>query len=270
MDTIQTKVSDQAMITAIRANMSGFFHHASRSYPENYFEDESFIRWHTPIAHPWFNGVLCSRPPGVTDAAFVEACIQYFRAQNTNSFTWWMEPHVKSTDWEPILSSYGFGRSNDTPGMAIDLQTLGEPSHAVDSLEVREVTDEETLRTCASIFTTGYGLPAEWEPLVFDLEHRLGLDLPVRNYLGYWNNEPVAASALFIGGGAAGIYNVATIPEARGRGIGAAVTLRPLQVAREMGYRIGILQSSEMGFGVYQKLGFRHLCQIEYFYLSLD
>jgi hypothetical protein len=36
-----------------------------------------------------------------------------------------------------------------------------------------------------------------------------------------------------------------------------------------MGYRIGVLQSSEMGYGVYKKLGFRHLCQIEYFYCSL-
>jgi hypothetical protein len=39
--------------------------------------------------------------------------------------------------------------------------------------------------------------------------------------------------------------------------------------AREKGYRVGVLQSSDMGFNVYKKLGFRHLCQIENFYLSL-
>jgi predicted GNAT family acetyltransferase len=59
---------------------------------------------------------------------------------------------------------------------------------------------------------------------------------------------------------------VATLPEARGKGIGAALTVNPLQEAREMGHRIGVLQSSEMGFNVYKMLGFRHLCQIEYFY----
>jgi predicted acetyltransferase len=62
---------------------------------------------------------------------------------------------------------------------------------------------------------------------------------------------------------------VATLPEARGKGIGAAVTLKPLHNARELGYIIGVLQSSEMGFNVYKRLGFRHLCQIENFYLKL-
>jgi predicted GNAT family acetyltransferase len=58
---------------------------------------------------------------------------------------------------------------------------------------------------------------------------------------------------------------VATLPEARGNGIGAALTLKPVQDAREMGYRVGTLQSSEMGFNIYKKLGFWHLCQIENF-----
>jgi ribosomal protein S18 acetylase RimI-like enzyme len=65
------------------------------------------------------------------------------------------------------------------------------------------------------------------------------------------------------------MYCVATLPEARGKGIGAAVTLKPLQEARAAGYRVGVLQSSELGFNVYKKLGFRHLCQIENFFLSL-
>jgi len=60
------------------------------------------------------------------------------------------------------------------------------------------------------------------------------------------------------------------LPEARGRGMGAALTRKPLQEAREMGYRVGILQSSAMGFNIYKTLGFRHLCQIENFYLLLQ
>jgi ribosomal protein S18 acetylase RimI-like enzyme len=91
----------------------------------------------------------------------------------------------------------------------------------------------------------------------------------MQNYLGTLNSEPVATSCIFLGGGVAGVYSVSTLPVARGRGFGAAMTLQPLLQAREMGYRIGVLQSSEMGFNVYQRLGFRHLCQIENFYLVL-
>jgi len=116
----------------------------------------------------------------------------------------------------------------------------------------------------------GYGLPPAWEETVFKSLGGLGLGLPMRNYLGYVGGKPVATSCLFLGGGAAGIYSVSTLPEVRGKGIGAAMTVRPLLDARERGYRIGTLQSSDMGFNIYQKLGFRHLCQIEYFQKNIQ
>ena len=52
-------------------------------------------------------------------------------------------------------------------------------------------------------------------------------------------------------------------PEARGKGIGAAMTLAPLLKARESGCRLGILQSSQMGYGVYKALGFQEHCKID-------
>jgi ribosomal protein S18 acetylase RimI-like enzyme len=146
---------------------------------------------------------------------------------------------------------------------------MDETLPEVDGLEIRVAGDADSIRTWTNVFVKGYGLPSAWESSTFELWMQLGLDLPIRNYLGYLNGKPLSTCTLFFGGGAAGIYCVSTLPEARGRGVGAAITLKPLQEAREMGYRVGVLQSSEMGFNVYKKLGFRHLCQIENFYLSL-
>ena len=269
MNHIQTDLSDEAIVTAIRANLCDFFRHLSRGVPEEHFEDGKFTRWYSSLMHPWFNGVLSSDPPVESDEAFIEETILYFRRKKVGVFTWWMEPHLKPSAWESVLSKHGFGFSNDTPGMAADLQALNKPIQTVDGLEVRALADEESLHTWTHIFTSGYGLPSDWETSIYDLWMKLGLGFPMRNYLGYLNGEPVSCSTVFFGGGVAGIYCVATLPEARGKGIGAALTLRPLQDAHEMGYRIGILQSSEMGFNVYKRLGFRHLCQIENFYLSL-
>jgi predicted acetyltransferase len=50
---------------------------------------------------------------------------------------------------------------------------------------------------------------------------------------------------------------VTCLPEARGQGIGAAITLAPLLEARRLGYRISILQASHLGYKVYRRLGFQ-------------
>ncbi len=269
MDFVQTDTSKDALVTAIRANLYAFFHHLGKSYPANYFTNEKFTRWHAPIQHPWFSGILSSQLPEEKDETFIEGSIEYFRAKEMGAYTWWVETHLEPSAWGSVLSRHGFVLSNDTPGMAMELQSLNQPVQTVDGLEVRMVAEEESLRAWAHIFTIGYGLPLDWEPAVYDLQKHLGLGYPIRNYLGYLQGEPVSTSTLFCGAGVAGIYSVSTLPKARGKGIGAAITLKPLRDAHHMGYHIGVLQSSNMGFNVYSNLGFKHLCQIEYFYRSL-
>ncbi len=67
----------------------------------------------------------------------------------------------------------------------------------------------------------------------------------------------MATSALFLGDGLAGVYCVATLPQERRKGFGAFATAEPLRRVRDLGYRVGILQSSEPGHPVYRRIGFR-------------
>ena len=53
------------------------------------------------------------------------------------------------------------------------------------------------------------------------------------------------------------IYRVAVIPEARGRGIGSAISMAPLGTARELGYGVAVLNPSDMSYGMYKRLGFQ-------------
>lgn len=43
------------------------------------------------------------------------------------------------------------------------------------------------------------------------------------------------------------------------------MTQAALQEARELGYRVGILQSSRLGLGVYRQLGFTEYCQMSHY-----
>jgi GNAT superfamily N-acetyltransferase len=59
--------------------------------------------------------------------------------------------------------------------------------------------------------------------------------------------------------GVASVFGVATAPEVRGRGLGAAITLIAYDEARQMGYQHGVLFGTELGVPVYGRIGFREV-----------
>ena len=79
-------------------------------------------------------------------------------------------------------------------------------------------------------------------------------------WIGHRRYHPVVerhlTASLFVGCGVAGISSVATLPAFRRRGIGTAVAAAPLRVARQSGYRIGVLFSAPVAVEMYRKLGF--------------
>ena len=82
-------------------------------------------------------------------------------------------------------------------------------------------------------------------------------EAPWRCYVGRLDGKPVASNMLFNGAGVASVFGVATHPEARRQGIGAAITLIAYQEALEMGYQYGVLFATDLGAPVYRRLGFR-------------
>jgi ribosomal protein S18 acetylase RimI-like enzyme len=59
--------------------------------------------------------------------------------------------------------------------------------------------------------------------------------------------------------GVAGIINVATVREARGHGIGTAMTVFALGHAQGGGYRVAVLGASDMGVSIYERMGFQRV-----------
>jgi GNAT superfamily N-acetyltransferase len=265
---ILTDLSTTSQVKAIKGNLYAFFRFMQRAPHAELHSNGALTRWCTPVPHPWFNGVLVSEPLPKKQGSVIQETLDYFKSQNASSLTWWLEPALPVESWRETLLAQGFYYDQNTPGMSLDLQVLRPEAFQVAGLTILPVLDPETLITWVHTFTTGYEIPDAWEDSFYLLMQGLGLDLPMRYYIAYLDGKPVATSNLFLGAGVAGIYCVATLPQARGRGVGAAVTAAPLLEARQLGYRLGVLQSSEMGFPVYQRMGFQHLCQMEHFYYS--
>jgi GNAT superfamily N-acetyltransferase len=267
-DDILLDPTEPQLVTAIKANLYAFFESLQQSPLTEFSTDDQLIRWRTPIPHPWFNGVLSRRPAAMDEQATIQAIQAFFRTRHNTGMTWWLAPELPFANWSEQLQAQGFQYDGNTPGMALFLDQLAAPTAHPPGLVIRPVESLATLRVWVHTFLLGYGIPTAWSEPFFELLAGMGLALPFRYYLAWHDDGPVATSALFLAAGVAGIYNVATVAGARGQGIGAAVTAQPLEDARTLGYRVGILQSSDMGLRVYERLGFRQLCKMEHFYWS--
>jgi GNAT superfamily N-acetyltransferase len=180
----------------------------------------------------------------------------------------YLEEDVDQAGWQALLSPRGFVFEDGPPAMSADLERLNESGSMPAGSEIKIVNDAKSVHDWAGVAVRGYGAPPDWLEHAIEFLDGLGFDRPFRTYLAYWNGQPVSTAGVFFGEQVAGIYNVATVPEARGQGFGAAVTLAPLLDARRMGYRFGTLQSSSMGLSVYKRLGFEQDSNLGSFFLA--
>ena len=77
--------------------------------------------------------------------------------------------------------------------------------------------------------------------------------------------EAVAAAIAILSHGIAGLYWVAALPEARGRGLGEACTRLAGNRAFELGARCVILQASAQGEPIYLRMGYREITRYRWF-----
>jgi ribosomal protein S18 acetylase RimI-like enzyme len=141
------------------------------------------------------------------------------------------------------------------PGMAHGPITVDRSAPQPRGFEIRRETDWAGVETHIRTGAVGFGMPEDVLAAVFS-PALLGRD-DVSVYVGYADGEPVATGLGAVTDRTVGVYNIATVPEARGRGCGAAMTRRIMADGEAAGCDVAILQSSEMGYPIYERLGFR-------------
>ena len=217
----------------------------------------------TDVPFALLNAIQRARlePPEIDSA--IEAAISRGRARGL-PLVWLTGPATRPTDLGTSLEAHGFVCGDEMLGMAVDLSLLASEPAPPPGLVVTEAGDEASLHTWCATMSAGF----EYPPVFGDFFERWlhALSPAERSslalYLGWLDGEAVASSMLVPGAGVAGIYCVATLPAARRRGIGSALTLRALLEGRARGYRAGVLAAEEAGIGLYRRLGLQEYCKI--------
>lgn len=226
--------------------------------------DGSDLKW-VYTGRPALNRVVGARlRPAEADARIIDVLTR-FRTWGA-SVTWLTGPSTQPDDLQRRLQAHGFARQDDWIGMALDLSGFNERSGAPRGppagLVVREAVDEATAEVWLQTISAGFRLPPAARETFRALPVRGGAGAPWRRYVGFMNGRPVSTATLFCGGEVAGVYLVATVPRARGQGLGSALTRHALAAARAGGHELAVLQATPAVQDLYRKVGFSACCTI--------
>ncbi|GAA1478188.1 hypothetical protein GCM10009623_26340 [Nocardioides aestuarii] len=245
-------------VAPVEENLLSFFRAAQQCPPMTPLPDTDVLAAVSDIPFPLFNAVLgASFSPGTAGdrtaglvAAYVERGLPWL---------WWTTPSHTSPELEAALAAAGMGRG-DTPGMhrRLDGPVEAAVPAALDLTLVDVAVEPDPW---IGTMLRGFDMPPD---LAGPMTQVLG-GVPAGqlvNILARMGGEPVAVGSGWIDDGTIGLYNIATVESARGRGIGYAVTGALLQAGHERGARQAILHATDLGRPVYERLGFEAVCLV--------
>ena len=215
------------------------------------------------VAFQMFNAAFLSSPVA-SDAELEQRILLPSLHFQTRGMEWaywvcedWLESRVRSRS-RKIFGKHGLHHSVDLPGMVAE--RLLPPLRPLPRLDVRRVCDPPTQEAFCSVGAVCFNVPLSWFREVFETN-------PVwerfAGYVAYVGAEPVSTAAVVIQEGAAGVYNVATIPGHQRRGYGEAVMRHALEAAqREHGVEPSLLQSTRAGYALYLRMGYRTVTNV--------
>ena len=133
------------------------------------------------------------------------------------------------------------------------------PAATPDDVEVRVVEEASAVLDYGRVVALANDDPGEREraPLLFHDETIIAPHIAA--FTAYLGAEPVACAMTLVSHRVAGVFYVATVEHARRRGLGDALTRLATRTGFELGADAAWLGASEMGAGLYRRIGFQDL-----------
>ena len=215
------------------------------------------------VTFQMFNAAFLSTPVA-GDGELAQRILMPAMHFNTRKLEWaywvcedWMSPRARRHA-RRVFERFGLRHSVDLPGMVAD--EILPPVKPPAAMEVRRVSSGPTRDAFCAIGSICFHVPLPWFQEVFESPT---VWENFAAYVGYADQEPVATTAIVVGGGVLGVYNVATLPGRQRLGYGETVMRAALADARSrLGIQRSILQSTPAGLHLYERMGYHKVTTV--------
>jgi GNAT superfamily N-acetyltransferase len=170
-------------------------------------------------------------------------------------------PFLLDSAWPtPDLGPIGFAPMGHPPLM---VRPSGEPfPPAPSELRIERVVDGRRAFDYEHALINGYPAPQLQPMNGVTLVTPRALDAPGwHHFVGYVDDQPVASGSGYVGDRLVRVDNIATLESARGHGYGLALTAAAAAVDTS---KPATLIASDLGRGVYERLGFVAVLRVTY------
>jgi hypothetical protein len=205
--------------------------------------------------HPVISNGAFRRDDAVDAGEFIAQAKEFFEARGRGFSIWVRGDQAEDRDLVGAAEAAGFQLVYEMPEMTLrqKLAPPGVPAGA----ELRRLTATDQAADFWRVATTSYasiGFPPE----VFAgyTNHTGLLAENVVAFLALLDGEPVSIAMTMVSHGVAGIYWVGSLEQARGKGLGRAVTVAATNAGFDLGDKVAPLQASPMGKPIYLELGY--------------
>lgn len=206
-------------------------------------------------SHPMISNAAFRSDGSVNPAEFISKATDFFAARGRGFSIWIRGDQPEDQDLTSAVAKGGLQLVYEMPEMI-----LGAPVEQLplpDGVELRQLSEvgqaEDYWKVAAASYTS-IGFPPE----VFAgySKHDGLLAENVIAFIAYLDSEPVGIAMTIVSHGVAGIYWVGSLEQARGKGLGRAVTAAATNAGFELGAEVASLQASPMGKPIYEAMGY--------------
>lgn len=170
----------------------------------------------------------------------------------------WINAESLSSQVQNLFKEFSISEQAKEVGMALQFDHFDYVEN-VNHLNIRQVDNEESLAVYSRVIAENWS-PTDQNVIEYysqTAKHYLNTLNDIKLYIYYHEEQPVSCVELFpTDKETMGFYGFATLEKFRGMGIGTTLLTFALNIAKESGFKYGILQGTEDGLNIYKKYGF--------------